>query len=100
MKNEKLKTITKKLKPLSLMLWFCVFSFSFLIYLLSPTCLAVTTNVTRHSSSADLMKGDTEDVVVDSRGNLQLGRSAETLIESLDDVWSINSIVVSAGTIL
>ncbi len=99
MKNGKLKTITKKLKPLNLMLWFCVFSFSFLIYLLSPTCLAVTTNVTRHSSSADLMKGDTEDVVVDSRGNLQLGRSAETLVESLDDVWSINSIVVSAGTI-
>ncbi|MHC4912520.1 MAG: hypothetical protein ACYTE5_05890 [Planctomycetota bacterium] len=74
MKNEKLKTITENLEPLSLMWWFFVFSFSFSIYLVPAACLAVTTNVTRHSSSVDLMKGDTEDVVVDSRGNLQLGQ--------------------------
>ena len=99
MKNKKLKALTKNFEPLSFMLWFYVFSFSFLIYFVSTACLAVTSKVTRHSTSADLLKGRTENVVVDSRGNLQLGRAAETLVESFDDVWSINSIVVSAGAV-
>jgi hypothetical protein len=47
----------------------------------------------------DLLKGRTEDVVVGSDGTIQLGRSAETLVEAEEDVWSINSIVVSAGTV-
>ncbi len=99
MKNKKLKAFTKNFEHLSFMLWFCVFGFSFLACFVSTACLAVTSKVTRHNTSVDLLKGRTENVVVDSRGNLQLGRAAETLVESFDDVWSINSIVVSAGTV-
>ncbi|MHC4324853.1 MAG: hypothetical protein ACYSUX_11340, partial [Planctomycetota bacterium] len=69
---------------------------------LGSTCLAVSSKVTRHSSSSDLLKGRTEKVVIGSRGTIQLGRAAESLIKrfkSFTDVWSINSIVVSGGTV-
>ncbi len=69
---------------------------------LSSTCLAVSSKVTRHTSSSDLLKGRIEKVVIGSRGTIQLGRAAESLIKefkSFDDVWSINSIVVSGGTV-
>jgi outer membrane protein assembly factor BamB len=69
---------------------------------LSSASLAVSSKVTRHSSSSDLLKGLTEKVVIGSRGTIQLGRAAESLIKefkSFDDVWSINSIVVSGGTV-
>jgi len=69
---------------------------------LSSVSLAVSSKVTRHSSSSDLLKGRTEKVVIGSRGTIQLGRAAESLIKefkSFDDVWSINSIVVSGGTV-
>jgi hypothetical protein len=61
--------------------------------------LAVTSKVTRHSSSADLLQGRTVDVVVGSQGTIQLGRSAEMLVEEFEDVWSINSVVVSGGAV-
>lgn len=99
MQYRKQKTFTKNFKPLRLMLWFYVFGFSFLFCFLPTVCLAVTSKVTRHSTGADLLKGRSENVVVDSRGNLQLGRAAETLVESFDDVWSINSIVASGGAV-
>jgi len=69
---------------------------------LSSTCLAVSSKVTRHTSSSDLLKGRIEKVVIGSRGTIQLGRAAESLIKEFkgfDDVWSINSIVVSGGTV-
>ena len=69
---------------------------------LSSTCFAVSSKVTRHTSSSDLLKGRIEKVVIGSRGTIQLGRSAESLIKefkSFADVWSINSIVVSGGTV-
>jgi hypothetical protein len=93
-------------------LWFCIFSFLLLGYLVEPYCRAVTSKVTRHSSSEDLLKGRTKDIVVGSEGTLQLGRAAEVIIERFEDVrrtanakesvsqpWSINSIVVSGGTV-
>jgi outer membrane protein assembly factor BamB len=46
-----------------------------------------------------LSKGKTEDVVVGSKGTLQLGRAAESLVGELKDVWSINSIVLKDGTV-
>jgi hypothetical protein len=49
-----------------------------------------------------LLKGKTEKVVIGSRGTIQLGRAAEELIREFKDfadVWSINSIVVSGGTV-
>jgi hypothetical protein len=46
-----------------------------------------------------LLNGEAEDVVISSRGTFQLGRAWEALVEEFEDVWSINSIVVSGGTI-
>ena len=69
---------------------------------LSSPCPAVNSKVVRHTSSADLLKGRTEKVIIGSRGTIQLGRAAETLVEKFrgfNDVWSINSIVVSGGTV-
>jgi outer membrane protein assembly factor BamB len=60
---------------------------------------AVSSKVTRQASSADLLKGQTKDVVIGSRGTIQLGRAAEVLVGEFKDVWSINSIVVSGGTV-
>ena len=125
MKTRKRKIIIKNLKLLSLTLWFCVFSFLLLACLSTPVCWAVTSRITRHSSSEDLLKGEVEDVIVGSKGTLQLGRSAEMLVEEFEVVcetpdekknakqsprfakkrktslepWSINSIVVSGGTV-
>src|SRR4030043_410427 len=87
--------------------WICVFSFSLSGFLSEPYCRAVTSRVTSQSSSEDLLKGRTENVVVGSDGTLKLGRSAEVIIENFEDPclaqgtkksvsgpWSINSIVV------
>jgi hypothetical protein len=119
MRIEKRKTVTENSELFSrqdglrhFTLWFCVFSFSLLGYLSSPCCWAVTSKVTRHSSSEDLLKGRTKDVVVGSEGTLQLSRAAEVIVEKFEDLcrtanakksasepWSINSIVVSGGTV-
>ncbi len=72
------------------------------LFVFSSACLAVSSKVTRHSSRSDLSKGETSDIVIGSRGTIQLGRSAEVLIKDFagfEDVWSINSIVVSGGTV-
>ena len=69
---------------------------------LSSVCSAVSSKITRHNSSSDLLKGRAEKVVIGSRGTIQLSRAAESLIKefkSFDDVWSINSIVLSGGTV-
>lgn len=60
---------------------------------------AVTSKVTRHSTSKDLLAGESEGVVVTSRGAIQLGRAAKVLASEFEHVWSVNSIVVSGGTI-
>ncbi len=93
-------------------LWFCVFGFFLLGYLAQADCLAVTSEVTRHTTSEDLLKGQTKDVVVGSEGTVQLGRAAEVIAEKFEELcrtanakkstsepWSINSIVVSGGTV-
>ncbi len=73
-----------------------------LCLVLDSVCPAVSSKVVRHTSSADLLKGETEKVVIGSRGTIQLGRSAEAVIKQFkgfSDVWSVNSIVVSGGTV-
>jgi len=68
----------------------------------SSLCQAVSSKVVRHSSSSDLLKGKVEQVVVGSRGTIQLGRAAEAMTSDFDgfaDVWSINSIVADGETI-
>jgi outer membrane protein assembly factor BamB len=69
------------------------------VILSASVALAVTSKVTRQASSKDLLKGKTEGVVVTSRGTIQLGRAAKVLATEFEDVWSVNSIVVSGGTI-
>jgi hypothetical protein len=75
---------------------------AFLCLVLSSVCPAINSKITRHISSSDLLKGQTENVVIDSRGTIKLGRAAEELIKDFDDfgdVWSINSVVISDGTV-
>jgi hypothetical protein len=69
------------------------------VVLSASIALAVTSKVTRQASSKDLQQGKTEGVVITSRGTIQLGRAAKVLATEFDDVWSVNSIVVSGGTI-
>ncbi len=71
----------------------------FLVCLSASFCSAVTSKVTRHNSSREFQKGEANDVVIGSRGTIQLGRRAEILVKQFDDVWSINSIV-SIGDIV
>lgn len=74
----------------------------FICLFLSTTLLAVSSKVTRHNTSSEMLKGKTEKVVISSRGTIQLGRAARSLVDEFDnftDVWSINSIVVSGGTV-
>jgi len=71
-----------------------------LLYLvLSAPCLAVSSKITRHAGSSNLLKGKIENVVVDSRGTIQLSSDWESMVDDFEDVWSINSIVVSGGTV-
>jgi hypothetical protein len=98
--------------------------FCLILSLPASRSLAVTSRITRHSSSTDLSNGETKDIIVGSQGTLQLGRAGETLADFRrascvvrdahekakgekekgktqydEDVWSINSIVVSGGTV-
>ena len=69
------------------------------VLLAAPCGWAVTSKITRQSSSKDLLAGETDDVVISSRGTIQLGRAAKVLANKFEDVWSVNSIAVSGGTI-
>jgi hypothetical protein len=69
------------------------------VILFATSSPAVTSKITRHSTSKDLLAGESEGVVVTSRGTIQLGRAAKVLASEFDDVWSVNRIVVSGGTI-
>ncbi|MBN1804850.1 MAG: hypothetical protein JW837_06335 [Sedimentisphaerales bacterium] len=80
----------------------CLLTFTALHVIPGPACLAVNSKIIRHKSSTDLLKGKAEGLVISSRGTIQLGRAAETPVEEFEgfeDVWSINSIVVSGGII-
>jgi len=79
------------------------FIFAVLLCLfVGSVCPAVSSKVTRHRSSSDLSKGEVKRVIIGSRGTLQLGRAAESVIKEFKDfadVWSVNSIVLTGGTI-
>ena len=60
---------------------------------------AVTSKITRQATGKQLLEGKTENVVISSRGTIQLGRAAKVLASNFDDVWSVNSIVASGGTV-
>jgi len=67
--------------------------------LLCYPAAAVTSNVTRHSNSREFLQGRSKDVVISSIGTIQLGREASVLVEKFENVWSVNTIVVSGGTV-
>ncbi len=77
----------------------CVFVLLSLLFTPVLVCEAVTSKVTRHSSSRDFLKGEPNDVVIGSRGTIELGRRAEVLVKEFEGVWSINCIVVSGDTV-
>lgn len=77
---------------------FSLFTFAFLFFSFSP-CPAVNSKVTRQNTIADFQKGKPEDVVIGSQGTLQLGRASEVPAEKIEDVWSINCIVVNDGSV-
>jgi outer membrane protein assembly factor BamB len=69
---------------------------------LTSTCFAVTSVITRHKSGDVLMKGTTENTVVDSRGIIRLAPKTEKLNlgKELDDVWVIHDILADkTGTL-
>ena len=61
--------------------------------------LAVTSKIHRTSSASQLHKGKTTNMIIGSRGTLKLGRAAQVLADAFNDVWSVNSIHVSGGTV-
>lgn len=94
MASVKRKTKNVKLRNCRV-LGFCLLVLS----CLASRSWAVTSKITRHSGREDLQKGQTKDVIIDSRGTLQLGRAAEVLVKEFKDVWAINSIVTTAETV-
>jgi hypothetical protein len=70
-----------------------------LCIIFNSTSPAVTSKITRHSGGPELLKGKIENVIVDSRGTIRLSSDWETMVDEFEDVWSINSIVVSGGTV-
>ncbi|HIJ71168.1 MAG TPA: hypothetical protein HPP87_07370 [Planctomycetes bacterium] len=63
---------------------------------------AVTSRITRHSSAAEMLKGETENTVIDSEGTIKLARQTTEIdcAGLLKDVWIINTIVTDpAGDI-
>lgn len=71
----------------------------FCLFIFSTTALGVTSQIHRHSSESDLSKGKAEQLIIDSRGTMQLGRSSETLVDDFERMWSINSILANGSTI-
>ncbi len=83
----------------------CVFAWLILMGLCAEFCLAVSTKIFRHDSFTQFQKGKTKDVVISSKGIIQLGLSNETIVDKFDtDVsglqpWSINCIAVNGSAI-
>ena len=76
-----------------------VFCFVGLLVVLNPVSLAVTSKLTRHSTQADFLKGETENVIIDSRGTIRLARAWSQLAADFKKVWAINTIVADGQTL-
>ena len=64
--------------------------------LLSVAAPAVTSVITRHNTGVDLLKGDTENVIIDSNGTLRLARRTVSIDcgDLLKNVWAVNCLLV------
>ena len=70
--------------------------------MLSGMCPAVSSKITRHQTAAQLLKGETENTIIDSEGTIKLAREAKEINfgRLLKDVWIINTVISdSAGAI-
>ncbi len=70
-----------------------------LLLVFGPEALAVNSKVVRRGAGAVSEKVEVKDVVVSTTGRIQLGRAAEVLADSADDVWSVNTMAASGGTL-
>jgi len=93
------KVVLGKNDPRHCVLWVCFVGFCLSAWLCSSSCRAVTSKIVRHKTSADFLKGQTKNVVVGSKGTLQLGRAWRKLADEFENVWSINCILVNGDTI-
>lgn len=66
---------------------------------LSPRIWGVTSRIHRHATFKVFEEGEAEGIIVESRGALRLGRSAEVLADDFNRAWSINSITVIGGSV-
>lgn len=64
-------------------------------FLATGICLAVNSEMTHHRSSADFLKGETENATIESTGTISLARKTDRLDlgNMLKKVWAINTIV-------
>ena len=60
---------------------------------------AVNSKVTRITEADDFLKGETENIVIGSRGTISLGLDGKVLAEKFEDVWSINSLVTIGSSV-
>ena len=69
-----------------------------LTVIIANSAFAVTSQVTRHTSAADLLKGQTENVIIDSQGTIELARQSTELDLGglLDETWTVNCIVADS----
>ena len=65
----------------------------------TPSSWAVTSRIHRQSTGAQLHKGKVTNIIIGSRGTLQLGRAAQVLADEFEGVWSVNSILVKGTTV-
>ncbi len=73
---------------------------SLCLALLAANLPAVTSNLTEFKTAAQFTTGDPNGVVIDSKGTVYLNRESKEIAADFDDVWTINSIVVSGGDTL
>lgn len=71
----------------------------FAVFIAGGLCSAVTSKITRHTSAADLLKGEIAGTVIDSEGTIKLAREATEIDcgRLLKDVWIINAVVADSG---
>jgi hypothetical protein len=79
----------------------------FFVCSIPKTCFAVTSKITRQNTYEHFSEGETDNVIIDSKGTIKLGLSAETIVKDFTktiiasdyEPWSVNSIVVSSRAI-
>ncbi len=69
------------------------------IVMLAANSHAVTSKLTRHSSAGDFQDGQTNNVIISSRGRISLGRQADVIADDFNDVWSINCVLAQADAV-